>query len=255
MRQQLMSSVAACAIITAMGGPVSAADQRMPVKAAPAPALYAPNWTGWYIGGHLGYGKSRFSTTPHEGQTDDGIANHRPSGLVGGMHGGYNWQMNSFVFGLEGDLSATGWEGNVYFPGTDSRFVTSKVNLLGSLRARLGITFDRTLLYVTGGLAYTKAKFLGVSPDGTLTIGEHKKWGSVLGGGVEWKQTPNFSWRAEGLYYRFNSKRGAFGSANVNGSISAAGESKFKDAWVVRLGATYHFDGGPWGKGPIAARY
>ena len=260
MRQQLLCSVAAVAIITAMSGPVSAADQRMPVKAAPAPALYAPNWTGWYLGGHLGYGRSRFSTTPHDGVTDHGIAANKPSGLVGGMHGGYNWQVNTFVFGLEGDLSATGWDAHGVFPGpassAGSRMINSKVNLLASLRGRLGLAFDRTLLYVTGGLAYTKAKFLAASPDGgTLSFGDHKKWGGVIGGGIEWKQNPNFSWRAEGLYYRFNSAKGAFGSANVNGSISAAGENKFKDAWVARLGATYHFDGGPWGKGPIAARY
>jgi outer membrane immunogenic protein len=125
--------------------------------------------------------------------------------------------------------------------------------MLASLRGRLGWTFDRALIYATGGFAYTQATFLSASPSsGTVNgDGKFRKWGSVFGGGTEWKQTPNFSWRGEALWYKFNSEKN-FGS-------DCAGDhcwsNKFKSAWVIRGGMSYHFDGSSWGKGPIAARY
>jgi opacity protein-like surface antigen len=98
-------------------------------------------------------------------------------------------------------------------------------------------------MYVTGGLAYTQANFVGRSPGGTLSfVGKIKKYGTVVGLGAEFKYDPRWSWRVEGLYYIFNkSAAGGLGS-------SRAWEFKVKDALVVRLGANIHFDGTGWGR-------
>jgi outer membrane immunogenic protein len=241
MKQQLLCSAAAIAIATALAGPVVAAD--MPVKAPPLVAPPACIWCGWYVGGHLGYGGAKFSTTPHEGEEGDGVASSKPKGIVGGMHGGYNWVNNTFLLGAEADLSATGWSTTALFPDNTERAVQTSVHFLGTVRGRLGLTFDRTLLYVTGGLAYTQGKFLGVSPGGTLTFGKFTKWGWVAGGGAEWMFARNFSVRAEGLWYSFRSSKPIYGSANQDQeTFEPAGAHKFKDAFVVRLGATHHFN-------------
>jgi outer membrane immunogenic protein len=163
------------------------------------------------------------------------------------MHGGWNSQHNNWVWGVEADVSGAGLEDTAVHPGTigccGNRVITSKVDLLASLRGRLGLAFDRWLVYATGGLAYTQAKFLGVSPGGTLTPGKFKKWGSVFGGGIEWKGTPNVSVRLEGLYYYFNRKKPIYGSANLDQeTFEPAGTATFKDVAVVRVGATYHFN-------------
>lgn len=242
MKKQLLCGAAAIAITTVLAGPVAAADLRQAYKAPPPALPPACVWCGFYVGGHLGYGQAKFSTTPHEGELGDGVASSKPKGLVGGMHAGYNWQMNTFVFGLETDLSATGWSQTVLFPNENERAVSTKVNLLGSLRGRLGLSFDRTLLYITGGLAYTQGKFLGVSPGGTLTLGKFSKWGTVFGGGAEWMASRNFSVRLEGLWYNFDSSKPIYGAANVDRESEAAGAHKFKDAFVVRFGATHHFN-------------
>ncbi len=59
--------------------------------------------------------------------------------LVGGLHLGYNWQYESLVFGLEGDVSLNG--------GVD--------DYLATLRARIGVNPQPDLLlYLTGGFAF-----------------------------------------------------------------------------------------------------
>ncbi|MBX9778502.1 MAG: hypothetical protein K2Y71_29360 [Xanthobacteraceae bacterium] len=233
MRKQLLSSVAAVAIIAAIGGTSFAAD--MPVKAvraAPPPEVLT--WTGWYIGGHLGYGSSRFHTIADLEDLSRGDINNKPRGVVGGMQAGYNWQSNSFVFGLEADVSATGWNKNTFF-GTTGRSIDNSVTLLASLRGRLGMTFGRALIYGTGGLAFGQAKLHARSPGGTVPAnGNINKWGSVFGGGIEWKQNRNLSFRAEGLWYHFNKSRN-FGTDHI-------WLNKFRDAWVARFAANYHWN-------------
>jgi outer membrane immunogenic protein len=229
------------------------------VKAPVPPAVFS--WSGFYIGGHLGYGQSRFRGW--DGSSVAFNTRQKPQGIVGGMHAGQNWQLNTFVYGWEADVSATGWTKDaaalaVHGSETFASFV-NKVALLASLRARLGISSpdNRSLFYVTGGLAYAHANYkashcsttdAACAPFTTLQR-KFNSLGAVVGLGAEWKQTQNFSWRVEGLYYIFNDKKDFPITPETTNNI------KFRDAWVARVGATYHFDGSGWGIAPVAARY
>jgi len=235
MRKQLLSGAAAIAITAAFGGAGLAADMPIATK-APAMVAAQPVWAGWYVGGHLGWGQARFAATPNQVGFEGIFVDNKPSGLVGGMHFGQNWENNTFVYGWELDLSATGWNKTKSgFVDSTNRAYHADVDLLASLRARLGMTFPspQSLFFVTGGLAYTRAGFLAISPGGTRNEGSIGRFGWVAGLGAEWKQTPNLSWRLEGLYYRFDKTR-HFGTDHI-------WDLKFKDALVVRLGATYHY--------------
>jgi opacity protein-like surface antigen len=241
MRQKLLCGAAAIAIAVAVAGPASAADApaARPITKAVAPPLM--DWSGFYVGAHLGLAQARFSATPHSGQTDDGVARAKPSGLVGGVHFGQNWQQNTFVYGWELDATLTDLSKHVVFPGTANPFrhYSAEVNLLASLRGRLGMTLNpTTLLYLTGGLGYARAKAQGVSPFGTVTNAKHNKFGYVLGLGGEWKQTQNIIWRVEGLYYGFRSHEPLYGFTTLG---SAPGTSKFKNVLVGRIGVSYLF--------------
>jgi outer membrane immunogenic protein len=104
-------------------------------------------------------------------------------GWVFGGQAGYNWQFNrSWVFGLEGDIDATGQDGTGLFgPSTTvatflppvgalvlpTRTTTTtatgsleeKLSWLATFRGRIGVLpSDRVLLYVTGGLAVGEVK-------------------------------------------------------------------------------------------------
>lgn len=172
MKKILLSGVALAALLAA--APASAADMpvRGPVyKAAPAPVF---NWTGFYFGGHVGYG---WGDTAIGGNTD---------GFLGGLQAGYNWQLSrNWVFGVEADIS-----------GTDINNPTPvHVDYLGTLRARVGYTWDRTMVYGTGGLAWNRSAVAGFHDTDT---------GYALGLGIEWAFAPNWSTKVEYMYYNFD---------------------------------------------------
>jgi outer membrane immunogenic protein len=230
MRKQLLASAGALAITVAIGGPLSAAD--MPVKGyAPAPAVF--NWTGWYLGGHLGYGTSKFASEISQA----GDPQNNKHGYVGGLQLGYNYQTGNIVWGIEGDISAAGFSTAI----SDNAFHT---DLLASIRGRLGIALDRTLIYATGGWAHVNGKVVS-SGQGFSNPFKFSKTRPVWGGGVEWAATNNLSYRLEYLDY--------VGSQDINGEETPGGGNKLKDIRVLRIGLNYKFGGDPWGKAPVAS--
>src|SRR6185295_7354021 len=79
-----------------------AADLKMPVKAAYAQPLF--DWTGFYIGGHTGYGRGRSSSVLWDPAPTALSGNF--SGVIGGLQGGYNWRTPSgLLLGVEADLT------------------------------------------------------------------------------------------------------------------------------------------------------
>lgn len=231
MRKKLLGGTAAIAILAVLGGTSVAQDRRGNTLPREAQRMF--DWRGFYIGGHFGWGESNSSTTFGA----DTIKTN-PSGILGGVHIGQNWQNNTFVYGWEADISGTGWRASAGGFSDAGRGYNTKHKLLASLRARLGMTFDRTLVYATGGLAYTQATFLGFSPGGTLNGAKLSKFGGVLGLGIEWRQNRNFSWRLEGLSYIFNAQHI---NPNHDGPGSPPWIYKIKNTNVIRLGGTFHF--------------
>src|ERR1700744_5738705 len=84
---------------------VGVAAAELPVK-APPPVAVVPLWTGFYVGGNVGGGWSQKTFTdnfiPPFGAID---ATPHPTGWVGGLQAGYNYQVNSTLFGFEGDFT------------------------------------------------------------------------------------------------------------------------------------------------------
>src|ERR1700737_720093 len=94
------------------------------------------SWAGPYLGANLGYA---WGSVDHN-QT-------KPSGLVGGAQAGYNWQTGPWVFGVEGDIQATGAE-DTFAPWKFSN------PWFGTVRGRAGYAFSNILVYGTAGLAF-----------------------------------------------------------------------------------------------------
>ena len=238
MRKQFLAGVGAVALSVAFGGVALAAD--MPVAREPVYTKAPPlmDWSGFYAGGHVGWGRARFSGTWIDDSGGDLFPfSLKPSGILGGLHVGQNWQVNTFVYGWEADVSATsGWKKTISgFTNSASQGVTAKVSLLASLRGRLGMTLDpKTLVYVTGGLGYINAKATAFNSTVQNTA-KFNSFGGVVGAGVEWKQAQNFSWRLEGLWYIFDK------SKSIPVVVDQSATVKLKDALVVRAGATWHY--------------
>ena len=183
MKKILLAGVA----LFGFAGAASAAD--LPVRAAPpAPVIAAVpvfTWTGFYVGVNAGYGwNANDSITV--GRRDVSTCDD-DGGFVGGGQAGYNYQIGSFVVGLEGDIQYAdlGGDDRFDFDGDgilDDGFNTS--DWFGTVRARAGLAFDRALIYATGGFAFA----------GTT---RHRL---DVGGGLEYAFTNNLSAKIEGLY-------------------------------------------------------
>ena len=89
---------------TMFSGAAMAADLSRPVyKAPPAGALPVTyDWTGFYVGGHIGYG---WADKSWQDLVGFGTVSHKADGFLGGGQAGFNYQTGMFVLGVEGDVS------------------------------------------------------------------------------------------------------------------------------------------------------
>ena len=229
------------AALVALAGPATAADlaPRPYTKAPPAPVVPAIvyNWTGFYIGGHIG--------GDFAGSNSLAGNNGR---FLGGVQGGFDYQFTSnFVGGIEAEYSwMTGNNNGVTFPG--GVIVTDKHDQLGSVTGRAGYTWGPGLLYAKGGYAFREGNNVNVAvagaPAAFTTTGNNKN-GWTVGAGLEYMFAPNWSAKAEYQYYNFGN------TTFTAGPPAIVGQRFRDDDQTVKVGVNYRFG---WG-GPAGARY
>ncbi len=245
--------LAAAAVLGALSASALAADlpsiKGPPAYVPPPPAF---SWTGFYVGiaGGGAWGSAEQTDLTPWSSGAYGVS----GGLVGGTIG-YNWQVDNFVFGLEGDGSAAWVSGSTLgiSPSTCySPYCAANLEALGTARGRLGVAFDRFLPYVTGGVAvgslHGQEGYLaeGEGGSGTRTVP-----GWTVGAGIEAKLAPNWSAKLEYLHVDLGD------NAIFDGTIPGVGvfdqHIKFTSE-IVRVGLNYRFDflAPP---GPVVAKY
>ena len=97
MKKLLLSST----FLVIVSGAATAADLRLPVKAAPVAAAPLFSWTGCYVGAHVGGATIHtFTATNFEGSAS---TSDNGSGAVAGGQVGCNYQQGNWVFGVEGE--------------------------------------------------------------------------------------------------------------------------------------------------------
>jgi outer membrane immunogenic protein len=236
--KKLLFGAAACLVFAA---PAFAADLR-PRTYTKAPVYTAPevvyNWTGFYIGGHVG------GAFPGGSSFEGSDAR-----FLGGVQGGFDYQFaTNWVVGAEAQYSWLSNNNNngVLFPG--STLVTTKNDQLGSVTGRFGYTWGPALLYAKGGYAWRDNNNIGVAvagvPTAFTTDGIHKD-GYTVGAGLEYMFAPNWSAKAEYQYYNFGTTTFTSGPAPIVGS-------HFRDdEHTVKVGVNYRFG---WG-GRVGTRY
>jgi outer membrane immunogenic protein len=237
MKKFLPLAAAAAALVSI---PARAAD--LPAKAPPPAAAPVFNWTGFYVGGSGGYGWGHIDTSQSAtGET----TSEKPRGAFLGGQLGYNWQFSpNWVFGIEGDWSGANIEaiGNDPVVGVlqDSRY---RVTSFGTARGRIGYAADRTLWYLTGGWGWADTKIEQNFPFFDSARKTQSGW--VLGGGVEYAITGNWSTKLEYLHLDFGHDQFAFPSfVGLPSRVRT-------DLDIVRFGVNYRF--GDSGKTPVAS--
>jgi outer membrane immunogenic protein len=238
----------------------------------------AYNWSGWYIGGNVGYSWGHSSTGTFLDPTSDwgfesvafrnefasqSSARYSPQGVVGGLQTGYNWQSGAWVFGLEADINGSDINKNVTYSTLNSGIIRTftegtKVDWFATFRPRVGYAVDRTLWYVTGGLAVgdVEGSWTVNSDNGYAKTGSTRstKAGYTVGAGVEHAWMSNWTVKLEYLYTDLGSV--SYNSVYVPGSTFAPPAFNYRESisqdiafHTVRVGLNYKLNS------PVFARY
>jgi outer membrane immunogenic protein len=240
MKKILLSSVAL------LGFTAGAMAADLPSRRAPAPMVAAVpvfTWTGFYVGAQVGYQFSDRETN-YDGYLFDGgvFDDEDDDAFVAGAHAGYNFQFGSFVVGVEGDIEGVFGDDDDDFdvititgpsgPVTSYAIGANQLDWQGSIRARAGFAFDRTLVYATGGFAFGGLSG-GFSNDGLFDDDDDTASGYTIGLGVEHAFTNNLTARLEYRYTAFDEINTRFDNVEIDGDDF--------DFHTVRLGVSFKF--------------
>jgi outer membrane immunogenic protein len=266
-----LTTVAIAPLIgTAFAQLASAADLPRKAPAAPPPPPVI-GWAGFYVGVHGGAVNHK-STAYDLDRFGDFITNtpffpvsvgQSETSALAGVHLGYNWQSGRFVYGLEGDFAGVfNNDSEVTFTAAAlgaPQFIqtySSELKWLSTVRGRLGMDFNSTLAYVTGGLAIAGVnnRWGMGSTDGSIEpqfafqfVDDSTRLGWTIGGGIEHRFSPNWSFRIEGLYVDLgtsNTVRHTFVSGG--GTDFGIFGSQWENTMIVgRAGLTYHWAAPP----------
>ena len=210
-----------------------AADIPRPVYKGVRSVVAYYNWTGFYVGinGGYGWGESNWSVPA--------VSNSPKGALIGGTIG-FNYQVGSFVWGLEGDYD---WADIKDSAACGAFSCETKNSWLATARGRVGYAFDRWLPYFTGGAAFGKVEANSTNPAAPGASDTRTGW--TVGGGVEYAFLGSWSAKLEYLYVDL----GSFDcNAACSGAAAVGSTVDFKTN-IIRAGLNYKFSG------PIFSRF
>jgi outer membrane immunogenic protein len=235
-----------------------------PADAVPAaavlpglPIFLAVPWTGFYLGAHVGYGwgtKTFLDNFP----TPDLALDAAPgiSGIVGGMQGGYNYQINWLVIGVDGVFSWSGAQNSSFscfsFGNQDC---SAQPEWLAAATGRIGVALGPALIYAKGGAAWVEDHYTNIATCsgsqprsragitaacGDLFTADNYRVGWTAGLGIEYQFAQNWFLRAEYDYMDFGGQSVSFS----DGGTGFFTEEIHQKMNMVTVGVNYRF-GGP----------
>jgi len=239
--------------------PAHAADIPVPGRtyypaSPPPPAIY--DWSGIYLGGHIG-GGILVDSVSQNGVSTGGFnlattGNLRPAGVIGGVQVGANYELAPWVFGIEGTWTDSAIQGNTLItcsactigatPITQERF-TSQAQWFATLTGRAGYAANDWLFYAKAGGAwmrvrYTEDLLAGAATATTQNLNDNRT-GFTVGAGIEFGLVENISAKVEYDFYDFGSKNYNFASITPVTVKS--------DVHTLTVGLNYKFN---WSGGP-----
>jgi len=240
---------------TAMVSSAFAADMAAPPPyRAPAMVATAYNWSGFYIGGEVGGAWSDMAYLhTNTGGIIDPITHH-PSSWAGGGQVGFQYQWSNIVAGIEGNFIATDLNATALAPFSPDRSNSVKINSLATVVGKLGVAFDRWMVYGKGGWATANSDFRRFITSTNTTTATSSGWdnGWTVGVGFDYAVLDNLILGFEYDYARINiadrnqTLAPAFAGTGTDTVTSARADVQLA---MVRL--SYKFG---WG-GAVVAKY
>lgn len=242
----LKSAVAGLALGLTLADAARAADAAQPLKAPRVMPVF--DWSGFYVGGHAGYGSGSFGPGTNPLPQQGIFFPHSITGLIGGAQAGYNHQFqNKWVVGVEADLSFTS-------PLDRPRLVPAPFNTtfdyFGTVRGRVGYAVGTWLPYVTGGTAWGRTRVDLNDADGNVVGNKtrmHLGW--IAGTGLEFALGGNWSGKVEYNYIDLGTRTYGLGDVPLP---NVAVDPKIH---TIKIGLNYRlWDTPPWAPGGAAIK-
>jgi outer membrane immunogenic protein len=228
------------------------ANRRVPLKAPEDRRPFSPQpWGGFYIGADLGSigGPSTWTDTFGDlaGVPGDKLRVDQ-SGVLGGLHAGYDVRSGQWIYGIEGNVSWSGGKGDatLVLPPAVGTF-TSETQWLASAMGRAGILLpgpfanQSSVAYVKAGVAFAEFRnsfvLNGALGPFVFPAISNTSVGFALGGGIDMSIGENWSVRTELTYYDFGKEQVTF-SHPIFGPARMDIENRFL---VSKIGLTKHF--------------
>lgn len=225
----ILTVVAVCVV----GGTASAADMRRPFVKAPPPVVAPFSWTGFYIGAFAGGLWGDKDWLEIVGPVPGGVINPSYDGFIGGGTLGFNYQIGSFVFGIEGDAGGSTASGYTRCISSPLIQCGVEVEAVAMLTGRIGFAWDRALVYAKGGGVWVWEDYpVGIGGAAPFTL-SHDRSGWTIGGGFEYAFWNTWSAKIEYNYLDLGTDR-----LNFQGAI----EDISQEAHIVKVGVNYRFN-------------
>lgn len=208
------------------------------------------NWTGFYIGADAGWIRTdaEFENTGgwFGGDTSLVFDAGKENDAIFGVHAGYNWQVDKFVFGGEATIGYAGIENRACFDAFTGASSTCAGNYsleketkwLSTIKARAGLDLGQWMPFISGGLSIAD---VDTTMDATIdgipkqTVSD-TKYGYAVGGGVEYMFTHNILFRLEGMYFDLGEDDTFFDQVD-NTAIFRSDNTGF----IITAGISYKF--------------
>lgn len=224
----------------------------------PPPAIY--DWTGIYIGGHIG-GGLLVDSVSQNGTSAGGFnlantGNLRPAGVIGGAQVGANYEFAPWVVGIEGSWTDSAIEGNTLISCTGpcmtgattliaSERFTSQAHWFAAVTGRAGYAANDWLFYAKAGGAWMRVGYTedlltaaGGATAVTQVINDNRT-GFTVGAGIEFGLVENISAKVEYDFYDFGSKNYNFTA------ITPVTVKSNLHTLIVGLNYKFNWSGGP----------
>jgi high affinity Mn2+ porin len=226
--------------VLALAEPAPAAD--LPLKAPALKTVY--DWTGFYVGGHFGYGGASFGPDTNPLPLQGVLFPRSPTGLIAGFQVGYNRELaNHVVLGIEADASFTSPVDEAALGGAPAPF-NATLDYIGTLRGRIGYAFGRWMPYVTGGFAWGHTH-ININDDpanssGVISSVGHYQPGWTAGLGLEFAVSGNWTAKLEYEYVDL-----AHPAYDLSG-FGLSGVNVDPRIHLAKVGLNYQFGDTPW---------
>jgi len=239
MRKLLLTSIA---VITLVVSSANAADLGRPVPVY-SPVVYAPlfTWTGCYVGGNVG---GVWAMNDWNDAILGDFGSSSATGVIGGLQAGCNYQVRSWVFGIQGDYDWTNVNNNNPVPLFPLVSDQTRIKSLGSITGRVGYTFFQSqfLGYVKAGGAWEQGNFSFQVGSFPVTTATATQGGWTLGIGGEYAFSPRLTGFVEYDYYRFgNSNPGPLVCTPAVCGFAASNIGITTNVNVVKVGLNFKF--------------